>query len=380
MSINSNDDFGSNVFFTPRGIEDSTFLPPLPPTVAELLCGFPGVSGPGGMVLGSSPGNLSNFLFPKYNEIGIPFSILKFWSSGSRVESGRRIYSRNFRPDENPKISFKMRMDPWGYRLWGGNVVNPLPDFSYVKGDMRSYSRKLFSEEEVNQESILGTISNELPELVLTMANKGRMGGAIDPYDTEEDIMQSDLSLSIFVGNPGEAVYSLSITELEFCQTLPSQNTGGSIKRKVKFNAETIIPNDKITHILFSEPYDDTDGLSEDSNEGDDVFGVEFTIDNSLINKAENFLEVTFLLVVGGRMTTIGDLIYVGKDKSVLKLQESVNHEEFSGPLSWVPQTTVNPIVEGTHPKDEANSFLANKPHKITSFDMSVALGGLDKK
>jgi len=245
MSTDNNNDFGSSVFFTPRGIEDSTFLPPPAPTVAELLCGFPGVSGPGGMVLGSSPGNLSNFLFPKYNDIGIPFSILKFWSSGSRWESNKRIYSRNFRPDENPKISFKMRMDPWGYRFWGGNVLDTLQDFSYVSGDIRPYSRKLFSVEELDPINILGTMANELPELVLTMANKGRKEGIVDPYDIEGDIMQSDLSLSIFVGNPGEVVYSLSITELEFCQTLLSQNIGKLIKRRVKSNTETIITNTK---------------------------------------------------------------------------------------------------------------------------------------
>lgn len=371
-------DIGSNVFFTPRRALDEDFIPPLVTTLAELLCGFPGLSGAGGMVLGSAPGNLSNFLFPVYNDNGIPFQLLKYWSSGSRMIDGNRVYRRQFEPDVNPKISFKFRVDPWGYHKWGGHPLSVISDFGYARARIIPYSRKIFKEADLTEEKKIETLLKETPELVITLANKRR--AFPDLYDKPSDIIPSDFSLSIMVGNPSVAVCSINITELEFCQTLPQMPEGDEVfelvKRRVKHNTETVVNNPLINFTTFTEPFDEVRDIKDSEMERDDVFGIEFEIDKSLVNRAENLLEVTFMLVVEGRMTTIPDLIYVGKDKSVLKEQESLDMKEVQGPLSWVPQTTVYPIVEGTHPRDVKNSFLENRPNKISDFDMFVKKSG----
>lgn len=371
--MDDNIDIGSNVFGDSRPIQDEDFIPPTTQTLAEMLCGFPGLSGPGGYVLGSAPSNLGNFLFPKYNDQGVPFSILKYWGSGSRMGNNKRIYTRQFRPDENPKISFKMRVDPWGYFLWGGHPMTVQEDFPFVRPKVRPKSRKVYKQEEFETEVGVGVVVEETPEFIFTLANKHR--NEIDRYDQLGEYIYSDLSLTMLVGTPAVAVCTVSITELEFCQTLPDISEGELIERRILHREEQGANVGGITWESFTEYFTETKD-SRESGIRDDVYGIEFTIPNSIINKIENTVEINFMLNVGGQMVTLPEALYVGKDKTVLKDQESVDVQEVDGPLSWVPQTTTYPLVEGTQPMDLDRNIRAHEPHKIDHWDMSVKKGG----
>lgn len=369
----SREDNRADVFADIRPTLDSEFLPPTTQTLAELLCGFPGLSGPGGYALGSAPSNLGNFLFPKYNDVGVPFSVLKYWGSGSRATNDGRVYTRQFRPDEDPKISFKMRVDPWGYFLWGGHPMTVLEDFPFVHPSIRPLSRKIWKKSEFETDDGDSVVIEEVPELVYTLANKKR--SVIDYYDQIEDYIYTDLSITMFVGMPAVAVCTVSITELSFCQTLPDISEDGLIERRVLHNEEQGPNHGNITWNAFTEPFSD----EKDALEGptrDDVYGIEFTIPKDLVNKVESLVEINFMLTVGGQTTTLPEALYVGKDKTVLKDQESLDVQEQSGPMSWVPQTTLFPLVEGTQPSDLDRNIRAHEPHKIDHWDMSVKKGG----